>query len=77
MGFWFQLMHPLMTGLPVALFSHQHPAPPVLPTPATVIDAIRKTKATTVYSVPAFLEVNRLKWELLPILIAYLVVVAR
>jgi hypothetical protein len=57
MGFWFQLMHPLLTGYPIALFEVKHPEAPVLPSPAVVIDAIRRTKATTVYLVPSFLEV--------------------
>jgi hypothetical protein len=60
MGFWFQIMHPLLTGRPTAIFEPQYPQAPVLATLATTIDGIIRTKSTAVFVVPAFLEVSHL-----------------
>jgi acyl-coenzyme A synthetase/AMP-(fatty) acid ligase len=60
MGFCFQLLFPLYTGRPVALFEPQFPNLPVLPSPAVVLDAMRRSQATAACLIPAFLEVFHL-----------------
>jgi hypothetical protein len=57
-GTLLQLVHPLYTGRPVALFAPQHPRPPAPVTPENVLAALRATRANVVFVVPSLLEVR-------------------
>jgi hypothetical protein len=49
---------PLSTGYPTALFPHKDPAPPIVPSPANILEAAKATKANAIAAVPAFIEVS-------------------
>jgi acyl-coenzyme A synthetase/AMP-(fatty) acid ligase len=58
MGFFFQLLFPLITGYAVAIFEPQYPDPPIMPTPSKLLESLMKSKANAAFVVPAFLEVS-------------------
>ncbi|EKM50739.1 uncharacterized protein PHACADRAFT_213634 [Phanerochaete carnosa HHB-10118-sp] len=56
MGICIQLYYPLVSGLPVCLFTPKAPASPVFPTPRNTIEAAEAAKCTKFLTVPAFAE---------------------
>jgi hypothetical protein len=57
MGIYFQLMHPLYTGRPSAIFRPMYPCPPMITSPETVLQALKALKPNIVFVVPSILEV--------------------
>ncbi|KAH8102917.1 hypothetical protein BXZ70DRAFT_1057354, partial [Cristinia sonorae] len=51
-----QVLLPMVTGLPVSLFTPQAPAPPALPNPKNMLDTTMLTGANALASVPIFIE---------------------
>ena len=62
-----QVMHPLVSGQPIGVFTPQEPSPPVVSTAAKVLDMYRVANCNVVIGVPAFVEVS---FEFLFILVA-------
>jgi hypothetical protein len=60
-----QLIFPLITGRPTALFEPQYPQPPTMATPTTILKALQATNANVVAVVPSMLEVG---WPLVMLL---------
>ena len=58
MGIFLQVLDPLTTGQPVALFTPQAPLPPVIPTADKILNLSRVTNCNAIPSVPAFVEVR-------------------
>jgi hypothetical protein len=58
MGFFWQLLYPLVTGNPVAIFTPQHPNPPIIPTPSLLLESFIQSNVKAAFVVPAFLEVH-------------------
>ncbi|KAJ3557049.1 hypothetical protein NM688_g1689 [Phlebia brevispora] len=57
MGILTQLMAPLIAGEPVGLYEPKSPAPPVVPSPQNLLDALRITGCNAVMTVPSFVEI--------------------
>ncbi|KAI0079020.1 acetyl-CoA synthetase-like protein, partial [Panus rudis PR-1116 ss-1] len=57
MGFYLQVFTPMVSGVPVAIYTPQAPAPPVIPTPQNVFDVAKLTGCTGIPVVPSYLEV--------------------
>jgi hypothetical protein len=57
LGLHTQLFHPLFTGRPAAIFPPQYPEPPIVPSPVSVLDGLKRTKSHAVWVVPSLLEV--------------------
>lgn len=53
-----QLLVPLVTGRPAALYAARSPAPPLTPTPQNILAACKSTGANAIPAVPTFLEVS-------------------
>ncbi|TCD62140.1 hypothetical protein EIP91_007292 [Steccherinum ochraceum] len=62
------MLVPLVSGLPVAHFTPQAPAPPVLPNPQNMIEGCRITGCNAMSAVPIFIEM----WCRSPDLVDYL-----
>lgn len=63
MGIFIQLYGPLATSEFVALYTPHEPAPPAVPNPQNLLEAIKVTGAMSAAVVPAFLEVGNLIFE--------------
>ena len=57
MGILTQLMAPLISAEPVGVYGPRAPAPPVVPNPQNLLDAIRLCGCNGVMIVPSFVEV--------------------
>ncbi|KAH9928993.1 hypothetical protein B0H21DRAFT_700203 [Amylocystis lapponica] len=55
-GLCYQLLVPLLSGYPSALFAPCAPAPPVVPNTENILEASRITGVTALLNVPTFLE---------------------
>lgn len=51
------ILTPLVSGLPVGLFTPQAPAPPVLPNPKNMLEVAMVTGCNAMAAVPIFIEV--------------------
>lgn len=58
MGILTQVMAPLVSGQPVAVYEPKYPAPPVIPNPQNLLDATRICGCNAVMTVPSFIEVR-------------------
>jgi hypothetical protein len=56
MGIFFQLMYPLYTGRPGAMFRPTYPRAPPVTSPGTVLEALEAVKPNYVFVVPSLLE---------------------
>jgi acyl-coenzyme A synthetase/AMP-(fatty) acid ligase len=57
MGVIFQLIHPLYTGRPSAVFRPTYPRPPTIISPETILKALKALKPNFIFVVPSILEV--------------------
>ena len=57
MGLLLQMFFPLCSSQAVAVFTPQHPEPPVVPTPVNIYEACKATKSEGVIATPSFIEV--------------------
>lgn len=51
-----QLLLPLYTGQPSAIFRPMFPQPPTVTTPAAILAALQAVQATTAFTVPSIIE---------------------
>jgi hypothetical protein len=56
MGVYFQLMHPLYTGRPSAMFAPTYPRLPTITSPETIMQALKALKPNVAFVVPSILE---------------------
>lgn len=57
-GIYMQLYLPLVTSHPIALYPPMYPSPPVVPTPANVLEVCKAVGANAIPTVPTFVEVS-------------------
>jgi acyl-coenzyme A synthetase/AMP-(fatty) acid ligase len=57
MGVSFQLLHPLYTGRPSGIFRPMYPHPPPVPSPETILEALKALKPSIAFVVPSILEI--------------------
>ncbi|KAJ3555784.1 hypothetical protein NM688_g2384 [Phlebia brevispora] len=67
-GVWMQIIAPLTSGQPIALYPPQYPAPPVVPNADNVLEYSKLTGCTGVPAVPSFVEY----WAQTPSAVEYL-----
>jgi hypothetical protein len=58
MGFYWQIIMPLASGIPAGLYAPQYPEPPVVPTADNVLEASRITGCNAIPAVPSHVEVS-------------------
>ncbi|KAH8078746.1 hypothetical protein BXZ70DRAFT_658621 [Cristinia sonorae] len=63
-----QVVLPLASGIPIAIFTPQAPAPPILPNPKNMLEVARVTGCDAMAAVPIFIEM----WCRSPELLKYL-----
>lgn len=56
-GVWMQIIAPLTSGQPIALYPPQSPAPPVVPNADNVLEYSKLMGCTGIPAVPSFVEV--------------------
>jgi hypothetical protein len=55
---WLHLLSPLYSGRPATFYRPVHPSPPVLISPETLLEALRRTNAVATLAFPSILEVS-------------------
>ncbi|THH31763.1 hypothetical protein EUX98_g2444 [Antrodiella citrinella] len=56
-GFFLQVYVPMTTGLPVAIYTPQSPAPPILPNPLNVLELVKLLGCNGVLVMPSIIEI--------------------
>ena len=60
MGFFLQLMQPLVMATPIVVFTPQDPDPPIVPNPQNVFEVARLAQCNAFIAAPSFVEVGSL-----------------
>ena len=58
LGLAWQICFPLKTAQRMAIYTPQHPAPPITPDPQSMLEVTKRLECTAIVTLPSFIEVN-------------------